>query len=243
MSRLEDPETLPFRRRLAAPFSPSEESLSFLLLALVVLQFVVYPFFTFGKLGKVVIDVFFSFVLVSGILAVRGKAWRLVAIGLAACALVTRWATYVHPERGLVIASVVLSIVFLVFASVVVLARVFGAGRVTRHQIEGAVAVYLLVGLLFGLIYALIAMFEPEAFDLGPPPEAMETRQLLDYYMERFSYYSFITLTTVGYGDVTPLSSAAKQMAVLEGLIGQLYPAILLARLVSMELAARRDTD
>jgi len=237
-----DPDTVSLGRRLVAALSyKSDESLSFLLASLLVLLFVVYPFLTLDGVGRYVTDAFFSLVLVSGTLAVERRRWRQFALVLAGITLVTRWTTYVRPERELLFANVFLGTVFLAFASVVILGRVFAAGRVTRHRIEGAVAVYLLIGLVFGLVYALIAMFEPNAFDIGPVPTMSDPRGLYDFYMARFSYFSFITLTTVGYGDVTPLASAAKQMAVLEGLIGQLYPAILLARLVSMEIAGRGE--
>ena len=102
---------------------------------------------------------------------------------------------------------------------------------------EGAIAVYLLLGLMFALVFALISLVDPTAFDLSVLDLDTDPRSRLDRMLGQFSYFSFIMLTTVGFGDVTPLSGLAKQFAVFEGLIGQLYPAILLARLVSMELA------
>ena len=222
-------------------FRKSDESLSFLLLFLVILLFVVYPFFPFEGIGRYAIDVFTTLVLISSTFAVERRTWRRFALALAGLTLLTRWATYASPSRELLIVHAMLGILFLTFASAVILGRVFAGGPVTRHRIEGAVAVYLLIGLAFGSLYALIALLHPGAFEMANLELAGDARGTYDRLTGRFSYFSFVTLTTVGYGDVTPLSPVAKQFAVLEGLIGQLYPAILLARLVSMELAGRRE--
>jgi voltage-gated potassium channel Kch len=128
-----------------------------------------------------------------------------------------------------------------VFITAGILGRVFAPGPVTRHRVEGAVAVYLLVGMIFGVAYALIALTVPDAFNITGLPANGWSRESFDAVMGAFGYFSFVTMTTVGYGDVTPVSQLAKQLAVVEGLIGQLYPAILLARLVSLQVSARND--
>ena len=222
-----------------ALFYKSDKSLSFLLVFLLLLVFVIYPFFPPRGFGKVVIDVFTSLVLISSTLAIERRSWRWVAFGLAGLTLGTRWAAYARPTYELFVATMLFSTVFITFACIAILSRVFAAGPVTRHRIEGAVAVYLLTGLAFGSLFALVALVEPGSFDLTDLKLEGDVRTVFDQLDGRFSYFSFITLTTVGYGDVTPASAMAKQIAVLEGLIGQLYPAILLARLVAMELTSR----
>lgn len=218
----------------------SERALSFLLVFLILLLFVIYPFFSPTGLGKYLFAITFMAVHVSGAFAVQQPSLRRFALGLAAASLVTRWATYVTPNRDLLLGNTVLGIVFMTLAAVAILGRVFAEGPVTRHRVQGAVAVYLLVGVVFGSVFAFIAMTVPGAFALPDLPGEW-TRENYDAVMGTFSYFSFITLTTVGYGDVTPLSAVAKQFAVLEGLIGQLYPAILLARLVSLQVTSRSD--
>ncbi len=219
----------------------SERALSFLLGFLALLLFVVFPFFSPDGVGKYVIDIAFTLVLVSCTFAVQQRGARRIAIGLAAVSLLTRWATYATPNRELLLANTLLGIAFLVFATLAILRRVVAEGPVTRHRIEGAVAVYLLIGVIFGSVFAFIAMTVPGAFDLAGLPAGGWTRENYDAVMGDFSYFSFVTLTTVGYGDVTPLGNVAKQFAVLEALIGQLYPAILLARLVSLQVSSRPD--
>ena len=114
--------------------------------------------------------------------------------------------------------------------ALVVLAQAFRAGPVNVHRIQGAVAAYLLLGLVWALAYELVALVAAGAFSgtglggAGRPD---------------FIYFSFVTLTTVGYGDVTPVHPVARSLAVAEALTGQLYPAILLARLVSLATGSR----
>jgi len=165
----------------------------------------------------------------------------LVAFALAGLTLMTRWATYSRPTYDLFVATTLFSTAFIIFACIAILSRVFAQGPITRHRIEGAVAVYLLTGLAFGSLYALVALVEPSSSDLTSLDLEGDARTVFDRLNGRFSYFSFITLATVGYGDVTPASALAKQIAVLEGLVGQLYPAILLARLVAMELTTRTE--
>ena len=218
----------------------SDRSLSFLLFLLLALIFVVYPYFAVTRPSRYVIDVFVSMVLISGTFAVQSRRWRQIAFVLAALTLVARWASYAGATRELLIANSGLAVAFLSFATAGILLRVVSSGPVTRHRIEGAVAVYLLIGVIFASLYSLIALVQPEAFQLSAVTEGGTVRQQYDRLTSQLTYYSFITLTTVGYGDVAPIDPLAKQFAVLEGLVGQLYPAILLARLVSLELADRK---
>ena len=97
----------------------------------------------------------------------------------------------------------------------------------------GGVVLYLNIGLTFAVVYALLSHVSPDAFVLpSPAPE----RPLHPSY---FAYFSFVTLTTVGYGDTVPVEAIAKSLATLEAALGQLYPAIILARLVSIEVSQR----
>ena len=94
----------------------------------------------------------------------------------------------------------------------------------------GAIVLYLLLGVMSAVAYAMLDTLVPHAFDGRDDSGA----GLADW-----AYFSFVTLTTVGYGDITPVARAARSMAMLEALVGQLYPAIIIARLVSLQGAAR----
>jgi voltage-gated potassium channel Kch len=117
--------------------------------------------------------------------------------------------------------------------AVLVVQRVFEEGPITLRRIQGAVAVYLLLGLAWTNVYQVIAYVVPGAFRVGEPVSGDADMLSL------LGYFSFVTLTTVGYGDVAPVHPAARSAAVIEALVGQLFPAILIARLVAMELTSR----
>jgi hypothetical protein len=119
-----------------------------------------------------------------------------------------------------------------------ILTKVFSRGRVTVHRVKGAIAVYLLVGLTFSVLYTLLDQLLPNAFDL--PASLVNVSSIRQ---ELLTYFSFITLTTLGYGDITPNHEITRMFVVMEGLFGQLYPATLLARLVSLEVSSHGKVD
>ena len=115
----------------------------------------------------------------------------------------------------------------------VVARAVFSPGRITYHRIIGAILVYLSVALTFVALYSIVGLIVPNAFSgmsLGDSP-ALASNVI---------YFSFVTLTSTGYGDIFPVHPVARSLCNLETIIGQLYPATLLARLVSLEIEGRR---
>ena len=116
------------------------------------------------------------------------------------------------------------------------LARLLRGSRVTSHHIQGAVAVYLMLGLIWGFVYSLVELRQPGSFNL-PEAAVGETPANPGENIQELLYFSFVTLTTLGYGDVSPVGSSARTLAILEALVGQLYLVILIARLVSLRVA------
>ena len=109
----------------------------------------------------------------------------------------------------------------------VVARAVFGPGSVNYHRIIGAVLLYLLIALVFVSLFTFVDLVIPKAFS---GLELEDNREMAS----RFIYFSFVTLTTTGYGDIYPIHPVARSLCNLEAIIGQLYPATLLARLVSL---------
>ena len=155
-------------------------------------------------------------------------------IAIVIAAMIIKLAKAYAPGSTLAMLSGVDTLAPLALFTFMILVRVFRSGPVTRDRILGAVAAYLLFGMTWASAYHILAAHLPEAFS-GAAPQATDS-------WVAWSYYSFITLTTVGYGDITPVAMSARSLAILEALTGQLYPAILLARLVSMELLTRAET-
>ncbi len=134
--------------------------------------------------------------------------------------------------------SVVSVGVFLSYVIIVVYkSAVFGPGKITVDRTAGAIAVYLLLGLLWSLAYGMLAATDPEAFT---GLEAFTLEQ--SGAQQDFIYFSFVTLTTLGYGDMSPVSSLAKTLAYFEAVVGQLFLAVTIARLISLEVS-QKDSD
>jgi hypothetical protein len=213
----------------------TEKGLSAMLVFLALALFVGAPLMSTGVAGELVFSAFFSLLLLSGVATVAKK--RLPTIGVSVLVLATlalRWTSILRPQSEVGIWSHALAIVSLGILTALVLMQVFKAGPVTAYRIQGAIVVYLLIGLMWTSAYEIVHRTLPGAFrllgDLAPTPRITHG----------LAYYSFVTLTTVGYGDITPVHPIARSLAIAEALIGQLYPAILIARLVAMELEARR---
>jgi hypothetical protein len=113
-----------------------------------------------------------------------------------------------------------------------VLGSVFRAETVTVDTLSGAFCVYLLMGLAWGFIYCLLYFDTPTAFHLPDAVGHTKAGITVDVPFNIMIYYSFMTLTTVGYGDVLPVTETSRTAAMLEVVLGHLYLAILVARLV-----------
>ncbi len=221
--------------RLRAVLS-ADVGLTVLLVSLTVVLFVIYPFVPLSTTGRLLVTVGLTAVLISGSFSLGGRSsLRLTVIGLAVVAFTLHWLQHAVPGDALLALSYGSTILFLVLTAAGVLARVLRAGPVNTHRIQGAVAVYLMMGLLWGFAYGLVEIRHPGSFSLPESPAAAP--QGADLLMSDLSYFSFVTLTTLGYGDLTPKTSSARTLATLEALVGQLYLVILIAWLVSLRAA------
>jgi hypothetical protein len=191
-----------------------------------------------SPLLRLLSTVFFSFLLIAGVVNVSAHPLpRLVAGTVAAAAIVLRWTDRFSDGATVAIWAGAMSLLFFILLTAVMLVRVFrDDGQITRYRVRGAVAAYLLVGITCSHLYQLFDLAVPGSF-IMPAGYQLDpaTRQ------ENLTYFSFVTLTTLGYGDVTATHPTARMFVILEALIGQLYPATLLARLVSLEIASRPE--
>ncbi|MFO1477502.1 MAG: potassium channel family protein [Verrucomicrobiota bacterium] len=223
-TRSKSEEMMPGWRRLQGRY-PMAKFLGILGLLLVLLPFM--ELFPNGDLAEAIV---LTLVLGSAVLAL-GTRRRVVLFGLilASVAITCKWLDQTHPEPWRAWFYAVSSAVFLVTVVTHLLRYVARAPRVNSEVLCAAVAAYLLIGSLWATTYVLVWRVNPASFAFSVPLPA-------DQKMTHFTsiYFSFMTLSTVGYGDVTPVSHVARMLAVVEAVIGMLFVAILISRLVAL---------
>jgi hypothetical protein len=180
----------------------------------------------------------FQLVLVAGVYSVSGNRRALgVALLLGIPALGSQLLLYAVPERMMFVMATVLSTIFMVFVTVRLLSAVLRKGEVTSDRIAGAISVFLLLGVVWALLYGLVAIFDPGAFR-NPAGSGLAQGGAGGEYA--YLYFSFVTLTTLGFGDIAPAAPLSQMLAWAEAVVGQLYLAILIARLVGLHIADSR---
>ncbi|MCS5637506.1 MAG: ion channel [Myxococcota bacterium] len=209
------------------------------LLATLAVLIVARPFLP--DLGKNLVLAMLGFSLVMAAVTSAARQYQ-VWVGVAMTAAIIFFS--VLPQQpGRFDASVLspaLGVLYWAFTAFLILRRILvHTNEVSSDTINGAICVYLLMGLGWAHGYALLEALDPGSFELeGPAALAPGV-----HAFEHFIGFSFITLTTVGYGNMIPLTARAEAVAVAEAISGQLYLAVLLARLVAMEIVSRRGTQ
>ncbi len=214
-------------------FWSEERALSVFLLLLAVDMFVIGPLVRIGL--AFTSDLLFSLLLLAGVLTVvehRTLQWTTGMFVLLAIAV--RWAGIVFGTPGLLLWNAILSLLLTLAFLLIILWWVYREGPVTGHRVRGAIAAYLLLAVCFSLAYDLTEYVHAGSFTL--PLEAQETQ----IRSASFLYFSVVTLTTVGFGDIAAVHPVARSLVMVEALIGALYPAILLARIVTLQMETRR---
>ena len=193
-------------------------------------------------LGAVLSDLLITLMVLAVFLVVfTGWRERTIAFAVAAAVMAIDWSHYlpILAEHGILLAAVhqLLLVLFLGFAVAVILRNIFEGMVVTGDEVLGAVCGYLLAAGAWANAYGLTELLAPGSFTLSPG-----LGQELSSWNGRhalFYYFSLVTLTTMGYGDVTPVRSPATALATLEAVFGQFYIAVVVAQLVGLRLATR----
>lgn len=207
------------------------QSFTFLLVVLVIYIFIVIPFLNEGFTGRLFFIAFYFIFLSSGInfLTTKRKTGIILIFIIAPFLILVSEIFFELPLLTLWVDLFI--ILYCIWLGFVILKRTFSRGHITSNRIQGAIVVYLLSGFAFGLLYHGIYMLN------GP----LAFKGLVNFHRAEFMYFSMTTLTTLGFGDITPVNVFARLCSNLEALNGQLYPAILIARLVSMEFATNKE--
>jgi len=215
-----------------------------LLLGSLVVLLVALPLGRVLSGGDLRFSILLALVLVAAVFVNTPQRWGFMAalsIGLGAIAGLA--ASAATGSIALRIAGDVLGLGLLGFTTLLMLNSLIYARRVSPDTIVGGICVYLLIGLCFAMMFGLMTDFQPGAIveGEGAARKAIErSMSAQSSHATKLLYFSFVTLTTLGYGDITTKSETAQMMAVGEAVIGQLYLAIFVARLVALYVAGAR---
>ncbi|MEM1309658.1 MAG: potassium channel family protein [Cyanobacteria bacterium P01_D01_bin.71] len=217
---------IPFSKRASPPQYNQ-------LLAVTVLRLLVIPFADggWGELLASLLLFHISFLIIQSYRLRRSLFALMVAIAAIGFLLDLLLTVGGLPPSTPVLVTVQ-SIYSFFFGSAVllILRDILQASRVTGDTVKGGVCVYLLLGYFWALLYSIVYTLDVNAFSSALVTETSRLRVL---------YFSFVTLTTLGFGDIAPVSEVASILTILEALIGQVYPAVFMALLVSSYLAHR----
>ncbi|MGI0485778.1 potassium channel family protein [Pantanalinema rosaneae CENA516] len=201
------------------------------LLTMLILIFLSEPFIGATIVGvSIVFIIFFGISLWTILLVIRALErsrtifnYYLGLAGLAFCLQILGELDNlsISNQKIVMISSQAIFLFFIGMSIFLILEEVFATSIVTSDTIKGGVCVYLLVGFFWSILYGMVCSLNPAAFSI--PMQASD-----------ITYFSFITLTTVGYGDIAPISPFARILANLEAIVGIMYPTIFIARLVGL---------
>jgi len=221
---------------LKQPLKPLPRRLSFrrfsavqLLIALVAF-FICAPFVEEIEGCELIVSGLFSLVLVAGVLAVADRKRVLViALVLAIPAIAGRWINHFRPDLIPPAVFLVAGLILIAFVVGNLLRFVLRAPSVNTEVLCASISAYLMLGLMWTMAYWLVDQLTPGgAFSFNTNTGTRSMNGFTGFY------FSFITLSTVGYGDITPVSRIARWLAAMEAMTGLLYVAVLIARLVSL---------
>ncbi len=209
-------------------FSKNPHKFFYLLIALLLVVLVFPVLEALGRAGFI-FGIFYSGILLSAAIAVsESRRYFVLALLLVGPAFVISWAANVMGSSRLDFVADLFSVLFLVLVTVLILSDVLKSERVTSEKIFGALSVYLLLGIIWMILYSIADFVWPGSFQAGQDPILKGGRLI---------YFSFVTLTTLGYGDIVPMTPLARSLATVEALTGQLYLTVLVARLVGLHIA------
>ncbi|MFC1689444.1 potassium channel family protein [Pseudomonadota bacterium] len=183
-------------------------------------------------------DTVVNLMLLASLYAIIDRKWVFRTLGIL---LIPMLAANWFYEQGSILAdfAAIATMLFLLLTTLSVLVHVIQAKRVNADMIYGSVAVYLLVGIIIALCFLFLHNMDP-----GSVVQSLDQKDPFGHGSDNFAvllYFSFIALTSVGFGDLTPVSAEARSLTMFAGLFGQLYMAILIAKLVGVYTAQEME--
>ncbi|MBI1247027.1 hypothetical protein GC197_04190 [bacterium] len=203
-----------------------------LLLGSLVIAVVIGPLLEETTIGSLIEAIFFTFVFVAAVLVNwRDRVSFSVAGIVAFVGLALHWSSYVVPGEAITISRLVSTFLFLGLTAALLMRSILTKYQQTPDAVLGAICIYLLLGLMWAEGYVALTHFETAPFAIqGESVVFGDSRPSLATLL----YFSFVTMSTLGYGDITPQTDLARTLAWTQSVVGQFYLAILVARLVSV---------
>lgn len=206
---------------------------NFSILFLIICLLVIVPFFPI-TVHKMFYNILLTLLFMVAIFALNKYQKEIFSFSILV--ILTEWASYVFDFELLYSISTLLNIIFFIIVVSFLIAQLAGAKKVSTLVILEAINGYLLLGIAYSMIIALVANFEPGAFSFHD--------HLLKgaSYTSDYFYYGFVTYSTLGYGDISPLLPFSKGISILITVSGQLYLAIIIALLVGKYLSQPKES-
>ena len=210
------------------------------LFATLISLIVLFPYLAKTGLSTVIFRLLSALTFVAAVYAVSDKrAQWITGLFLALpTAILNTWFTFHPGSSSLAVISLVSTLMFLCFTLITLLRAVLRAETVTRDTIYGALSVYLLMAFVWGIAYLLLETLQPGGLSMDI---ARHPNHKVDWFDCMF--YSFVTLTSLGYGDMVPISPQCRSLSVLEAVSGIMYVAVLVARLVGLYAVRKSDVQ
>jgi len=204
----------------------------FILLVLILLTIVLTPFLDQFIETRVLMDIFLTVLFFGIIFAIRSKRSHLIIASILVLPLIiSTWSIYFYDSTHLSLLTRIFGALFFAYAVIIILQIVVRSTEVTQETIFAAIVAYLLIALMWAFLYMTMELVIPGSFTR---PEASIRAETI-----HFEYFSFVTITTLGYGDITPLTDRASALVLLEALVGQIYLVVLVAWLVGMYVSRK----
>ena len=206
-----------------------------MLLCLIAGLLVLEPILNRFVAAYIFLDILLTAIVILMAYIISNKRGYLIAgFLLAITMLASWWLQYADPNMSIAAIGVIAGILLIALVIANLLGFVLKSTDVNREVIYTAILLYLLAALLWTFVYTLIEIVDPMSFNI-------ELSQPKDYLSE-FQYYSFVTITTLGYGDITPVTEVAKAFSVFEAVVGQIYLVVVVAWLVGMYVSKKSNS-
>lgn len=205
----------------------------FYLLMALNLYFLASPFLIANQLNNTFLSILISLIIIFCINVVNeNRNFQILSVMLGSISMMSYWIIYLnHPGEVYRLTYMLSILLFLILMTLFVIGTVASRKEITVDSLLGAICGYLLLGLTFSVIYLLIYYFDPAAFI--DHRISVSNRD----HIQQFIYYSFVTLTTLGYGDILPVSDFARTFSWLEAVTGEIYLAVWISQLVGLRIA------